>query len=92
MKCNNENCKGFLPLPKTGYPRLLKHTCNICGFNIVKISRKDRKTGKSFQYHCCPVCFKEFLETKAERGLCYKCKDYKVVNGRCVPKKQKKKK
>ncbi len=56
LKCTNDSCKNWLPLPRNGNPRLLKGICSLCGFNIVKISGK--KDNKKLQYYICPVCWK----------------------------------
>ncbi|MHA1729494.1 MAG: DNA topoisomerase [Promethearchaeota archaeon] len=84
--CVGENCKTYLHLPKKGYPRLLKGTCKICGFNIVKISGKNSNNGKKFQYYVCANCWNKSFETKEKIGMCFNCEKFHIVNGRCQKK------
>jgi hypothetical protein len=82
LKCTDDSCKNWIPLPRNGSPRLLKGTCSLCGFNIVKISGK--KDGKTLQYYMCPVCWKEGMDNKQNGiGFCSSCQDYTCINGKC---------
>ncbi|MHA1338423.1 MAG: DNA topoisomerase [Promethearchaeota archaeon] len=85
MACTNPQCKSYLPLPKKGKPTLLKSTCKLCGFNIVKMTRKNAKTKKNYNYYVCPYCFKIQFKTHQNIGLCFKCENYTVERGRCKP-------
>jgi ssDNA-binding Zn-finger/Zn-ribbon topoisomerase 1 len=79
--CTDQECKKYLPLPKKGYPRLLKSTCKKCGFNIVKISLKIG--GKSSSYYVCSNCWEQSFQTKEQIGMCYKCHFGTFDGGKC---------
>jgi len=82
LKCTDDSCKHWLPLPRNGSPRLLKGKCSICGFNIVKVSGK--RDNKKLQYYLCPVCWKEGLDKKVDgKGFCSSCQEYTVIDGKC---------
>lgn len=82
LRCTDDSCKNWIPLPRNGSPRLMKGICSLCGFNTVKISGK--KDGKTIQYFMCPVCWKKGLDTKQnEMGFCRSCQDYMCINGKC---------
>lgn len=86
LLCLNEDCKYRIPLPHNGNPRLLKGTCSICGFNIVKISGIKNK--KKFQYEMCPNCFKRGLDNNEKgKGFCFSCEKYHVIKGKCIERK-----
>ncbi|WP_371804255.1 DNA topoisomerase [Candidatus Lokiarchaeum ossiferum] len=82
--CSDDNCKTFLSLPKKGFPKLLKSTCSICNFNIVKITSTYNK--KKFDYYICPLCWTYGLKTQSGQGFCSKCTKYKIERGRCIKK------
>ncbi|MHA1721055.1 MAG: DNA topoisomerase [Promethearchaeota archaeon] len=81
-----DNCNTFLSLPKKGTPKILKSKCLICGFNVVKITRKEQN--KSFEYYLCPKCWNEGLKDKTNAGFCSKCKDFSIENDKCVKRKE----
>jgi len=84
--CSNPQCKFILPLPKKGYPRILKSKCSICEFNIVKISTRNNKTKKGYCYYICPNCMKKYFETGENIGLCFKCEKFYIENENCIKK------
>ncbi len=87
LKCSDPTCKNWIPLPKNGSPRLLKGTCSICGFNIIKISGK--KNNKKLQYYMCPICWHKGFGDKTldtGYGFCSSCKEYHVIKGFCKKK------
>ncbi|RLI61115.1 MAG: hypothetical protein DRO88_13440, partial [Promethearchaeia archaeon] len=69
-------------LPQKGTPRLLRATCSICNFNIVKISTS--KNGHKFHYYICPLCWNHGLAHQTGEGFCSSCKAYHIVKGKCV--------
>ncbi len=81
-----DNCNTFLSLPKKGTPKILKSKCLICGFDVVKITRKVRNN--SYDYYLCPKCWNQGLKEKTNEGFCSKCKDFTIENGKCVKKKE----
>lgn len=85
--CIDQGCKKYLPLPKKGYPRLLKSTCKKCGFNIVKISLK--KAGKNFAYYICSNCWEQSFQTKEQIGMCFNCQVGSIKNAKCQLKEKK---
>jgi ssDNA-binding Zn-finger/Zn-ribbon topoisomerase 1 len=84
LVCADSSCKQYLSLPKKGRLSLLKSKCNLCGFNIFKVSL--RKQNRSFTYYLCPKCWNEGLSKRNGKGFCSNCEDYKIVNGKCVKK------
>jgi DNA topoisomerase-1 len=84
LVCKDETCKNYLPLPKVGYPRILKKECRICGFNIIKISGK--KNGKKLEYWLCSACWAKSFENHEKIGMCFNCENFQVKDGECIPK------
>ncbi len=84
LVCNEPSCKTYLSLPKKGSPTLLKSTCSICNFNIVKISTSAH--GKRFHYYICPLCWNRGLKHQSGEGFCSKCKAFHIVKGKCMKK------
>ncbi len=81
-----DSCNTFLSLPKKGTPKILKSKCLICGFDVVKITRKVQN--KYFEYYLCPKCWNQGLKDKTNEGFCSKCDDYAIENGKCVKRKE----
>ncbi len=77
-----DSCNTFLSLPKKGTPKILKSKCLICGFDIVKITRKVQNN--SYDYYICPKCWNQGLKEKTNEGFCSKCKDFTIENSKCV--------
>jgi DNA topoisomerase-1 len=84
LVCDDKECKTFLSIPKKGMPRLLKETCSLCQFNIVKINVK--KNNKAFSYYICPLCWTNGFANKSGAGFCSTCKSYKIEKDKCVKK------
>ena len=82
LVCSDDNCKKYLPLPKTGLLKLLDSTCSVCGFNIFKVRKKKDKD--YITYYLCPKCWVEGLETKSGKGFCSGCNDFKIQDEKCV--------
>ncbi|MHA1887286.1 MAG: DNA topoisomerase [Promethearchaeota archaeon] len=82
LVCTDPNCQTYLSLPQKGTPRLLRATCSICNFNIVKISTS--KNGHKFHYYICPLCWNHGLAHQTGEGFCSSCKAYHIVKGKCV--------
>ncbi len=82
--CSDEKCKKYLSVPKEGKITLLKVTCKLCNFNVVKITKKFGNNKSD--YYICPNCWKEGLEKKNDKGFCSKCTEYQINNGKCVKK------
>ena len=84
LVCSDDKCKNYLPLPKTGFLKLLDASCSVCGFNIFKVRKKKGKD--YFTYYLCPKCWLEGLKTKSGKGFCSTCEDYKILGEKCVKK------
>lgn len=82
LVCEDPKCQTYLSLPKKGTPHLLKATCSICSFNIVKISTS--KNGHRFYYYICPLCWTHGLNNQTGEGFCSNCKSFYIVKGKCV--------
>jgi len=81
-----ESCNTFLSLPKMGAPKILKSKCLICGFDVVKIIRKNKNN--SYEYFICPKCWNQGLKDKSNEGFCSKCQKFTIENSRCVKRKE----
>ncbi len=81
LVCADDTCKTFLSLPRKGKITILKSTCSICHFNVVKIS--VTKQGKSYSYYICPNCWNLGLKRQSGEGFCSNCKSFKIENGKC---------
>ncbi len=81
-----ESCNTFLSLPKMGTPKILKSKCLICGFNVVKIIRKNKNN--SYEYYLCPKCWNQGLKNKSNEGFCSKCQNFTIENSKCVKRKE----
>jgi hypothetical protein len=84
LVCADPKCNNYLSLPKKGRLTLLKSHCSLCGFNIFKVLL--RKQNRSYNYYLCPRCWNEGLNRKDGSGFCSNCKEYHIINGKCVRK------
>lgn len=81
LVCADSNCHTFLSLPQKGTPKLLKTTCSICSFNVMKITTS--KNGHQFHYYICPLCWNRGLSHQTGEGFCSNCKAFHIVKGKC---------
>jgi len=84
LRCLNSKCKNVILLPQRGKISILTSECSICNFNIFKI--RTKKYNKFFNYFICPQCWNDGLKKKITKGFCSNCKDFKIINDKCVKK------
>jgi ssDNA-binding Zn-finger/Zn-ribbon topoisomerase 1 len=84
LVCQDKECKTFLSLPQKGFPKLLKTSCSLCGFDVVGISTKIG--GKKSEYYLCPFCWTEGFKNNSGGGFCSKCPNFTINNKKCISK------